>query len=90
MNLDFPFTADEINRLTSSDFQRYLMGDRSTKLELILAGKFFSYKSVFTNSSLDEERIRDITKNLSKIDTLAQALDGEYFQGISNLLNSSF
>ncbi|CAF5169422.1 unnamed protein product, partial [Rotaria sp. Silwood1] len=26
-----------INRLTSSDFQRYLMRDRSTKLELILA-----------------------------------------------------
>jgi hypothetical protein len=32
-------SADEINHLTSSEFQRQLMTDRATKLELILAGK---------------------------------------------------
>ncbi|CAF0999189.1 unnamed protein product [Rotaria sordida] len=65
--------ADMINHLTSSDFQRYLMRDRSTKLELILA---------------DDERIRDITKKLSEIDTLARVLDGEYFQEIPKLFNT--
>ncbi|CAF2755136.1 unnamed protein product [Rotaria sp. Silwood2] len=65
--------ADMINRLTSSDFQRYLMRDRSTKLELILA---------------DEERIRDGTKNLSEIDALARVLDSEYFQEIPKLFNT--
>lgn len=40
----------------------------------------------FTYYLVDEERICDITKNLSEIDLLAGVLDGEYFQGISNLL----
>lgn len=35
----FRFIADEINRLTSSNFQCYLMGDRIAKRELILAGR---------------------------------------------------
>jgi hypothetical protein len=35
----FMYIADEINHLTSSGFQRHLMADRATKLELILAGK---------------------------------------------------
>ncbi|CAF4697196.1 unnamed protein product [Rotaria sp. Silwood1] len=65
--------ADMINRLTSSDFQRYLMRDRSTKLELILA---------------DEERICEVTKSLSEIDTLARALDSEYFQELPKLFNT--
>jgi hypothetical protein len=32
--------ANDIMYLTSADFQRRLMMDRSTKLELILAGKY--------------------------------------------------
>lgn len=40
MNCFFRCIADDINRLTSSEFQRRLMADRSTKLELILAGKY--------------------------------------------------
>ncbi|CAF0962259.1 unnamed protein product [Rotaria sordida] len=62
--------ADEINHLTSSEFQRHLLADRATKLELILA---------------DEERIREITQTLSEIDTLARVLDGEHFQEIPKL-----
>jgi hypothetical protein len=38
---------------------------------------------------LDEERIHDITKKLSEIDTLARVLDGECFQGIKNPWNLS-
>ncbi|CAF2879096.1 unnamed protein product [Rotaria sp. Silwood2] len=66
----FLYVADEINHLTSSEFQRHLLTDRATKLELILA---------------DEERIREITKTLSEIDTLARVLDGEYFEKIPKL-----
>ncbi|CAF1109129.1 unnamed protein product [Rotaria sordida] len=65
--------ADEINHLTSSEFQRHLLADRATKLELILA---------------DEERIREITQTLSEIDTLARVLDGEHFQEIPKLSTS--
>ncbi|CAF1147322.1 unnamed protein product [Rotaria sp. Silwood1] len=65
--------ANEINHLTSSEFQRQLLTDRATKLELILA---------------DEERIREITKALSEIDTLARVLDGEYFQEIPKLFTT--
>ncbi|CAF4338874.1 unnamed protein product, partial [Adineta steineri] len=65
--------AEEINRLTSSEFQRRLMADRATKLELILA---------------DEERIHEITENLSKIDTLARVLNGEDFKEIPKLFAS--
>lgn len=32
-------SAEQIQQLTSSDFQRSLLADRSTKLELILAGR---------------------------------------------------
>ena len=32
------YIADEINHLTSAEFQRHLLTDRATKLELILAG----------------------------------------------------
>ncbi len=39
----FIFIADEINHLTSSEFQRRLLADRSTKLELILAGKILNF-----------------------------------------------
>jgi hypothetical protein len=40
MNISFSrYLADEINHLTSSEFQRHLLADKSTKLELILAGK---------------------------------------------------
>ncbi|CAF1070547.1 unnamed protein product [Rotaria magnacalcarata] len=62
--------VDEINHLTSSDFQRRLLTDRATKLELILA---------------DEGRIRDVTKTLSEIDSLARVLDLEHFKEIPKL-----
>ncbi|CAF1413886.1 unnamed protein product [Adineta steineri] len=65
--------VDEINRLTNSNFQHYLMENRSTKLELILA---------------DEQRIRNVTKNLTKIDTLAQVLNGECFQEVPKLFSA--
>ncbi|CAF1055949.1 unnamed protein product [Adineta ricciae] len=65
--------ANEINHLTSSEFQRHLMADRATKLELILA---------------DEDRIREVTKSLSEIDSLARVLDGEQFQEIPKLMST--
>ena len=77
-----------INHLTSSDFQRSLMKDQSTKLNLILASKIhiFTMDLLFVNYLLDEERNRHITKGLSDIDKLARVPNGEYFQGILCLL----
>ena len=65
-----------------------MMADRATKLELILAGKRakLTRTSTFLLSCIDEDRIRDITKNLSEIDTLARVLDREHFQGTPDAL----
>ncbi|UJR30730.1 hypothetical protein I4U23_018250 [Adineta vaga] len=65
--------ANEINHFTSSKFQRHLMADRATKLELVLA---------------DEDRIREMTRSLSEIDTLARILDEEQLQEIPKLMTN--
>ena len=43
-------------------------------------------KIVCLNSYLDEERIREITRSLSEIETLARVIDGEYLQGTESFL----
>lgn len=76
--------ADEIQHLTSVDFQRRLLADRSTKLELILAGKTLLKRieiDIVLFFVLDEEKIREITENLSQIESFARVLDEKTFQG---------
>ena len=83
--MDSSILANEINHLTSSEFQRHLMADRATKLELMLAGNHFVvlHELIFEIFYLDEDRIREVTKSLSEIDSLARVIDGEQFQGIT-------
>jgi len=52
----------------------------------LLVKYIISKKNSFTNSHLDEGRIRQVTKTLSEIDRLARVVDGEQFQGIKQIL----
>ena len=64
------------------------MADRATKMELILAGNrilFCAKREIRHAHCIDEGRIREITQNLSQIETLARVLDGQFLQGLNNL-----
>ncbi|CAF1132235.1 unnamed protein product [Adineta ricciae] len=64
------YRADQINRLTNPNFQRYIDEDRLAICDLVLA---------------DEARIRSITENLSEIEVLARVLDERWFTEIPKL-----